>query len=240
MKKLFIIAILIIALVAIQALAQKGQMKKSGAVTIQEEILLYAEGHYLEFKPLEVGFDDFGYNYQAMRSEENYFNAYAGRDGYAPYKPNKDPFYDDVYLSENPGAENHWAWGYRDVRVKMNWNIYWLSNMDSDFDGKLDRFAGSDSYIDSGAWLTNHQWGEAEGYPQGWFVFTKISAAKSSWVKVDGFWFDKFGNEMGEVIWGSFAVVQENNINPEDKHRIKYLSPKAAGLGKFGPRGNWK
>ena len=36
----------------------------------------------------------------------------------------------------------------------------WLSNKDCDGDGLLDRHYGYDSYIGSGAWITNHQSGE--------------------------------------------------------------------------------
>ena len=63
---------------------------------------------------------------------------------------------DESYLDENPGAASHWAWPYRSIKLVMKWNDAWLSNMDRDDDGMLDRHYGFSSYIGSGAWETNH------------------------------------------------------------------------------------
>jgi hypothetical protein len=40
-------------------------MKKPGCTTIQDGIIQYSTGHYLEGEPLTVGYDPYGYNYQA-------------------------------------------------------------------------------------------------------------------------------------------------------------------------------
>lgn len=63
----------------------------------------------------------------------------------------------------------------------MKWNDAWISNKDCDLDFKLDRHYGYDSYIGSGAWLTNHQSGKAEvnGKLRKWTYFIKIVAAPS-------------------------------------------------------------
>ena len=58
----------------------------------------------------------------------------------------------------------------------MKWNDTWLSNEDCDGDGKLDRYYGYDSYIGSGAWLTNHNSGVYDVVCE-WDYFVKIVAA---------------------------------------------------------------
>ena len=81
------------------------------------------------------GYDDWGYNYQAR-------------------------LFNGLYCDSYRDAE--WCQPYKDVQLSMKWNDAWLSNKDSDGDGLLDRHLGYDSYIGSGAWLTNHQSGEDE------------------------------------------------------------------------------
>ena len=79
-----------------------------------------------------LGYDEFGYNYQAHMFNGRYCD------------------YDRVEGE-----------AYCDVNLIMKWNDAWLSNKDCDGDEKLDRHYGHDSYIGSGAWETNHQWGES-------------------------------------------------------------------------------
>lgn len=81
---------------------------------------------------ITTGYDDWGYNYQAQM-----FNGY----------------YCDAYRDAS------WCQEYKDVNLMMKWNDAWMSTTDCDDDGKLDRHYGFDSYIGSGAWLTNHQSG---------------------------------------------------------------------------------
>lgn len=78
---------------------------------------------------IEVGFDKWGYNYQGKMFKGGYCDSY--RDA-------------------------TWCQPYKDVKLTMKWNDAWLSNKDCDGDGSLDRYYGHDSYIGSGAWLTNH------------------------------------------------------------------------------------
>ena len=122
--------------------------------TIKDGILTYSAGHYLEGEPLETGYDPYGYNYQARMFRGSYANVYLGGAGYPPYEDN-----DEAYLAANPGAESHWAWPYRKVTLIMKWSDSWLSRKDCDGDLKLDRHYGFDTYIGSGAWETNHQYG---------------------------------------------------------------------------------
>ena len=102
--------------------------KKGDCNTIQSGLITDSDGNVIE-----VGYDDWGYNYQARL-----FNGY----------------YCDSY------RDAAWCQEWKDVKLSMKWNDAWLSNQDCDGDFALDRHYGFPSYIGSGAWLTNHQSGE--------------------------------------------------------------------------------
>ncbi|MFW9825717.1 MAG: hypothetical protein ACFFE4_22435 [Candidatus Thorarchaeota archaeon] len=213
--------------------------------TIQDGILNYSSGHYLEEEPLKVGFDIFGYNYQAHQFKGSYANAYLGGYGFPPYEGDDEAyfqrlvdelFYGDISEAE-AGMEGVWCWPYRDVKLLMKWNDAWLSNKDCDGDGTLDRYYGYDSYIGSGAWLTNHQWGtdiDGDGKKYNWNYFVKIVAVPADAESVDDFWYTAEGVEIGPVIWGSFAIIQEVVNDPSTgEHGVSYLSPASPGLGHY-------
>jgi len=224
MKRLtvgLIIAIVLLSLLAIPVMAAEGG-KKDGCTTIQDGVLTYSVGHYLAEQPLKVGYDIFGYNYQAHMFSGYYCNVYLGRDGFPPYEGDAE-----AYLAGNPGAANQWYWPYRDVRLVMKWNDAWLSNKDCDDDGLLDRHYGYDSYIGSGAWETNHQWGNDDG--DKWSYFCKIVAAPADATNVDGTWYTADGTEIGPAIWGAFAIIQE----VESGIGVTYVSPAGPGFGKW-------
>jgi hypothetical protein len=170
---------------------------------IQSGELLTSDGSVLE-----VGFDEWGYNYQA-----HMFNGY----------------YCDSYRNAD------WCQPYKDVSLIMKWNDAWLANMDCDGDGLLDRHYGSTSYIGSGAWLTNHQSGEyidEDGTTCKWNYFVKIVAVPTEATLTAGFWYNEDGTEIGPTIWGSFAIIQEvNNDTCAGFHGVQYLSPDHAGFG---------
>ncbi len=159
---------------------------------------------------IETGFDDWGYNYQAHLFNGTYCDAY--RDA-------------------------AWCQDYKDDALQMKWNDAWLSNKDCDGDGLLDRHYGHDSYIGSGAWLTNHMSGEYEddsGNTCRWNYFVKIVAAPADAQVVDGYWVGADGTTIGPVIWGAFAIIQEVSNDPcEDLHGRQYLSPDHPGLGNW-------
>ena len=233
MKKIafgLIIGSLLLSLVALSASADGGN--NDGCTTIQDGVLTYSAGHYLEGEPLQVGYDIFGYNYQAHMFSGYYCNVYLGGAGFPPYEGD-----DDAYLAENPDAENHWAWPYRDVKLIMKWNDAWLSNKDCDDDGALDRHYGYDSYIGSGAWETNHQSGsytDEDGKEYKWNYFVKIVAAPADAYVEDGIWYTDNGAEIGLVIWGDFAVIMRvYNDQGTGDHGIEYLSPAGPGFGKW-------
>lgn len=222
-----IVAGLLLALTAVPAMAAK----PDACTTIQDGTLTYSAGHYLADDPLQVGYDIFGYNYQAYMFIGSYANVYLGRYGFPPYEGD-----DETYLSENPDAENTWCWPYRNTQVMMQWNDAWLSNKDCDGDYLLDRHFGYVSYIGSGAWLTNHQWGtyEMDGKKCKWTYFVKIVAAPADAYEAGGIWYTADDAEIGEVIWGSFAVIESvYNDRCEGLHGIEYLSPAGPGFGKW-------
>lgn len=83
--------------------------------------------------PVSVGYDMWGYNYQARM-----FNG----------------LYDNVSRPATPASEG-------DVNLMMKWSEDWLSNQDCNGDGKLDR--GGDGSGVSKGWLTNHEEGDYLG-----------------------------------------------------------------------------
>jgi len=130
-----------------------------------------------------------------------------------------------------------WCWPYRDVQLVMKWNDAWLSNIDRDDDGKLDRHFGYDSYVGSGAWETNHMWGTYvgdDGKEHRWNYFVKIVAAPQDAYQENNYWYDTDGNEIGPVIWDDFAIIQRVYNDPYGGyHGIEYLSPTSAGFGYY-------
>lgn len=177
--------------------------QNTGATTIQSGQLTDSEGNILT-----VGFDTWGYNYQAHMFSGGYCDSY--RDA-------------------------AWCQPYKDVDLIMKWNDAWIANTDADGDGKLDRHYGYASYIGSGAWLTNHQKGSYvvdSGQTCNWEYFTKIVAAPADATLTAGIWYAADGTEIGPAIWGEFATIQEvNNDICYDLHGSQYVSPDHAGFG---------
>ena len=180
----------------------KKKGKKEPCTTIQSGELIASDG-----STIETGYDQWGYNYQAHMFNGMYCDAY--RDA-------------------------AWCQPYKEDNLKMKWNDAWLSNKDCDGDGLLDRHYGFDSYIGSGAWLTNHMSGvyEQDGKLCKWNYFVKIVAAPEDAYKDAGYWYSEDGTEIGPVIWGSFAIVQQvENDKCQGIKGLQYRSPDHAGLG---------
>jgi len=172
----------------------------SQCVTIQDGRLTDVKDN-----PIFVGYDVFGYNYQAHMFNGRYCD------------------YDRVLDGE-----------FCDVDLIMKWNDAWLSNRSCDEDNKLDRHFGYDSYIGSGAWLTNHQTGRCVGSKRKWTYFVKIVAVPDDAVKVGGYWYTADDIEIGEAIWGDFAIIQEVLNDPDaGAHGIQYKSPASPGFGTY-------
>lgn len=205
LKKTLPVLALMLALVMTTGIAvAKNNKMAETCTTIQSGELKASDGSVIT-----TGFDDWGYNYQG-----NLFNG----------------MYCDSYRDAD------WCQPYVDIKLQMKWNNAWLSNKDCDGDEKLDRHFGYDSYIGSGAWLTNHQSGEYEldGKTCKWNYFVKIVAASADAIVTDGVWYAADGTEIGHVIWGAFAIIQQvENDQCAGLHGLQYLSPTRAGLGNW-------
>lgn len=154
---------------------------------------------------IKAGFDVYGYSYQAHQ--------YIG-------------YYGNYQRPPLPVDE-----GYA---LMMKWNEGWLSNKDCDGDGLLDRHYGFDSYIGSGAWLTNHQRGEytENGEVCKYEYFVKIIAPPADADLIAGVWYAADGTEIGPVIWGEFAIIQSVYNDPCGGYNgVEYLSPDHVGFG---------
>lgn len=220
-----------LAILTLASLAASPAFAAKTCTTIQSGALKYQPTAYLAGQSLQTGFDAYGYNYQAHSYSGGYFNAYANGAGFPPYNG------DDVaYLAANPAAAGYWAWPYRNDHVAMKWNDAWLSNMDCDGDGMLDRHLGFPSYIGSGAWETNHQSGEYTdaGVNYSWNYFVKIVAVPSNATLVSGMWINTSGTEIGPSIWSEFAEIQGvYNDTGSGDHGVYYHSPAGPGVGKY-------
>ncbi len=205
MKKTILLTIVAISMIAVLAFSSIGNTPasaKNACTTIQSGELVGSDGNVLT-----LGFDSWGYNYQGRFFKGGYCDAY--RDA-------------------------AWCQEWAKDELMMKWNDAWLSNQDCDGDGLLDRHFGFDSYIGSGAWLTNHMSGvyEEEGETCSWNYFVKIVAAPADAYAQSGYWYAADGTEIGAVIWGEFAIIQEVSNDPCDGlHGLQYISPVNAGLG---------
>jgi len=223
MKVKISVLMLVIALSMVPTVsAIPGDGKKRDYDTILEGEIYYKPTHYLAGEVVPLGFDPYGYNYHAHMFKGLYINSYLGGYGYPVYEGDAE-----TYLDENPSAADLWCWPYRDVWLIMKWNDAWLSNMDRDSNGDLDRYWGFASYIGSGAWLTNHMRWEEDGVI--YTSFTKFVAAPADAYASGGYWYTSDGVEIGEVIWGAFAVIQDVFQG------LQYVSPASAGFGYYKP-----
>jgi hypothetical protein len=203
-----------------------------GCVTLQSGLLKYSATSFLAGEPIPVGFNAYGYNYQAHMFLGSYFNAYANSDGFPAYLGD-----DDAYLAATPDAAHHWAWPHRSVTVEMKWNEAWLSNKDCDADGLLDRHFGFKAYAGSGAWLTNHQSDITDGVH--WTDFVKIVALPADAILQGGIWYTADGStEYGpDPVWGDkFATIQEVYNDPAvAAHGVLSKSAVNPGFGFYKP-----
>mgnify|MGYP000028705433 FL=1 len=212
MKKLMIVfgCLMLVLVFSSHVMAGKGGVQGSN----DDGCTTIQEGTLLtsDEQVIVSGYDQWGYNYQAQLFNGMYCDSY--RDA-------------------------AWCQAYKDVELSMKWNAAWLSNRDCNGDDLLDRHAGFDSYIGSGAWLTNHMAGtylDDGGNKCKWTYFVKIVAVPADATKWNGSWFDASGTKIGPEIWGDFAIVQEISNDPcAGDHGIVYLSPVGPGFGKFKP-----
>ncbi len=198
MKKSGIILACVVILVGMVMLP--GMAKKNDGATIQDGTIYASTGELIT-----LGYDEFGYNYQAHMFKGRYCD-----------------------------SDRELGGPYSDVNLIMKWNDAWLSNMDREpTDGLLDRHYGFVSYIDSGAWITNHMSGRNEDGTK-WTYFVKIVAVPIDATKTGVIWYAADGTEIGPVIWGQFAIIQQVSNDPfYDEHGLLSKSPGPAGFGAY-------
>ena len=107
--------------------------------------------------PIVLGYDQFGYNYQAHIFNGTYDSSDRNLDG--TYWGSTGDYVDDSLI--------------------MKWSDAWLANVDCNNDGKLDRGLGTDGYATdtSRGWLTNQLEGDyfdAYAVEQHYTYFSKI------------------------------------------------------------------
>ncbi len=157
MRKLigmFSSAALLASLLAAPALAAPPPPDHSGCATIQGGTLTDSAGN-----PIVLGYDQFGYNYQAHIFNGTYDSS--------------DRVLDGLYWGDPTSAD------YADDSLIMKWSDTWLANVDCNNDGKLDRGLGTEGYATntSRGWLTNQNEGDytdAGGVLQHYTYFAKI------------------------------------------------------------------
>jgi len=211
MKKLITICAVVALVLALSTTA------KAECVTIQDGTLFTS----IDSQVMVLGYDEWGYNYQAHMFNGDYCDYRRGELICPTYD-------DDLELWVDVG----------EVDLMMKWNDAWLSNKDCDDDDLLDRHYGYISYKGSGAWLTNHMSGKVEvsGKLRKWTYFIKIVAVPLNANEVEGIWYDANGIKIGPSIWGPFAIIQELYNDPASgAHGILYKSPAGPGFGIYGP-----
>ena len=143
--------------------------KPSTCATIQGGTITDSLGN-----PVVSGYDEFGYNYQAHMFNGTYDSS--------------DRTIDGTYWGDTGD--------YVDDKLMMKWSDAWISNVDCNGDGKLDRglINGISDGVSKG-WLTNHVNGDytdTNGDVQNYTDFVKIV-----WTGP------------GSPLWGQYTTIQE-------------------------------
>ena len=199
-------ATLLIAIFMISAMFVVSAIAKKDYATIQDGTITDTKGN-----PITVGYDQWGYNYQA--------HMFYG-------------FYENYARPDPPVTEG-------DTMLIMKWSDSWLSNKDRDFDGKLDRGNEGNEYANSaaeGAWLTNHQWGSYIGEDEKeykWNYFVKIVFPGYDAFLDEGVWYTEEGGvEIGTNLWGAYArILQIYNDQGTGEHGVEYNPAGPTGFG---------
>lgn len=192
-----------------------GQEKVSCS-TIKDGTIEYGRVGDPNTEIIPIGYDQWGYNYQAHMFNGLYWN-------------NQRP--EPPYTIDTAPSK---TW------LIMKWSDEWLSNKDCDNDEKLDRGYSCDpenasSSACQGAWVTNHQFGSYEGEDGKtckWNYFVKIVMVPEDAYKEDGMWYTADGEEIGSVVWGAYARILQIYNDPcagETGVENKFETP--AGFG---------
>jgi hypothetical protein len=158
---------------------------------------------------LALGFDQFGYNYQAHIFRGTFDSS--------------DRVLDGKYQGQTVE--------YADDRLIMKWSDDWLSNVDCNNDGKLDRGGPGGAGISMG-WLTNQVVGDyidpVDLTEQQYENFTKIVYMNPSRFNKDlTSWYDnETGELVGQILWTNYCVIQDvYNDSGTHQHGVTWKSP---------------
>jgi hypothetical protein len=156
-----------------------------------------------------LGYDQFGYNYQAHLFNGTYDSSDRNIDG------------------------TYWgsAGDYVDDNLQMKWSDEWLSNLDCNGDGKLDRGLNAKTGISTGisaGWLTNLVEGDyfdSNGDSHHYTYYVKII-----WVGPAPGGTDPWA---GVRLWGEYAIIEEIYNDPAGGyHGVDHSRlSRPAGLG---------
>lgn len=187
----FSIAVAVAAAFAVSAgatLTAQNNKPKKGCTTIQSGTLSDSLGNQLV-----LGFDEFGYNYQAHEFNGTYDSSDRKLDGK--------------------------YWGivadYVDDRLIMKWSDDWISNVDCNGDGKLDR--GIDGI--SRGWLTNQIEGDYDSDGDSTQDAHYTEFVKFGWVGPGG------------SIWGQYDILQDVYNDPVGGYNGIYDKLPSPGFG---------
>jgi hypothetical protein len=147
MKKLIFVSMLVLTLTVVSSVSAakpvsvengvESAWENTSCATIQDGTIVDSAGN-----PLEMGYDQYGYNYQAHMFNGTYDSSDRVLDG------------------------KYWgvATYYADDSLVMKWSDEWLANVDCNGDNKLDRglVNGTSDGISKG-WTTNHVEGDYDG-----------------------------------------------------------------------------
>lgn len=253
MKKLCLILVVMLFAMGITGY----EANSNSCATIKDGTILYPAAHYFAAQPLKIGFDAYGYNYQAHMFLGSYVSTSLAKKGFPPYEGDDVAYYErfveEGFAESTAEAEARLlvetTWASRDVTLIMKWSDVWLSNKDCNGDGLLDRGYLCDplnakSSVCEGAWLTNHQSGtcpaDEKGKERRWTYFVKMVAVmEEDAYKADKegevlqYWYTYDGVEIGSVVWGAYArILQISNDPSLGEHGVFYKSPIGPGWGK--------
>lgn len=181
-----------------------------------------------------IGFDEWGFNYNARLFDGYLINAMFGDPAFM-YMPHcKDMIYSgegvgfwEEVLVRYPYFNYMMPAAMLDCKLKMKWNNALLSQ-----DGVY-----PDSWVDTGAWIVFHY--QMNTSEQQWTQVRTLVASKSTDALTGDYWYDQDGNEIGKrsYYWPELIVVKviNNGDNPFIPAAMPddYLSPSGAGVGKY-------
>lgn len=187
-----------------------------------------------------AGYDEWGFNWQAMRFDGYGINMILG-DTYfeqviplphfqiAVYNGEGEEFIEklDVLLS------NTWEDFFWEIFPKQLLDCHLTSNWNEGVVSKEGIYP--DSRVDNDGWITFTWTYDKNG--DKWKHFRKLVTIKSSWQLDEGYWYDKDGNEIGmeSKYFPEYAVIMVENQGNVDTEVFypEYRSPSGAGTGKY-------